>query len=510
MTIQKCNDILETVVITGASGFIGENLLNVLKEKYHIHAFARRTQKQVGIPQHKNIIWDLVDITDKKQLTDTFKRIQSKHKIEYVIHLAAYYDFSDQYKMTDTYEKTNVLGTKYILDLAKECKVKHLIFASSLVASKFPQKDDLVYEGSALDADFPYAITKQKGEALVQEYSKYYKCSIVRFAAVYSDCCNYEPLYNFMTTWLSKSWKSRMIAGQGRMAIPYVHINCITDILYRVINKTESLSKLNIFLASSDKPISLLELFQLSTKFHNGVEKKPIFVPIVISRAWVVLRDMAGRIIGKRPFERYWMLKYIEQEFNTDCSYTKQTLGWEPNHRHSITRRLIYLIENLKNNPNEWHRKNRARMTRFSEQRPSLVLVEEMNNMHETIVDSVVKTISDKESAMQFRYYQKLPTEQLRWYIDVTYNNLLTSVRHGDRAIMINFGRDLAKARFGEGVMDMELCSALNLIKNTMTQKLYELPRLKDMKLLVNDYITLSIQLAIDEVQDTYDLLNRK
>ena len=105
MSAQKFNDGLETVVVTGASGFIGENLLNVLKEKYHIHAFARRTQKQVGIPPHKNIIWDLVDITDKKQLVDTFKRIQSRHKIEYVIHLAAYYDFSDQYKMTDIYEK---------------------------------------------------------------------------------------------------------------------------------------------------------------------------------------------------------------------------------------------------------------------------------------------------------------------------------------------------------------------------------------------------------------------
>jgi len=510
MTNNKYTDGLETIVVTGASGFIGEDLLCALKEKYHIHAFARRTQKQVGIPAHQNIIWDLVDITDKKQLTDTFKRIQSRHKIDYIFHLAAYYDFSDQYKMTDTYEQTNVLGTKYLLELAKECKVKHFIFASSLVASKFPQKDDLVYEGSTLDANFPYAITKRKGEAMVQDYSKHFKCSIVRFAAVYSDCCKYEPLYNFMTTWLSKSWKSRIIAGQGRMAIPYIHINCITDILIRVLDKTEKLSKINIFLASSDKPISLLDLYLLSTKYYYGAEKRPIFVPVFLARSWIILRALMGRMIGKRPFERYWMLKYIDQEYNTDCSYTKQTLDWEPNHRHFITRRLIYLIENLKNNPNEWHRKNRARMERFTEQRPSLVLVGEMNNMHDTIVDAVVKNIAAAENAMQFRYYQKLSLEQLRWYIDVTYNNLLASVRHGDRAIMINFGRDLAKARHGEGVMEMELCFALNLIKNEMTQKLYELPRLKDMKLLVNDHIALSIQLAIDEIQDTYDVLNRK
>jgi len=510
MTVQKNNDGLETVVITGASGFIGANLLDVLKDKYHIHAFARRTQKEVGIPQHKNIIWDLVDITVKKQLSDTFRRILSRHKIEYIIHLAAYYDFSDQYKMTDTYEQTNILGTKYILEIAKECNVKHFIFASSLVASKFPLKDDLVYERSTLDADFPYAITKRKGEQLVKEFSKHFKCSIVRFAAVFSDCCNYEPLYNFMTTWLSKRWKSRMIAGQGKMAIPYIHINCITDILFRVIDRSNNLPSFNLFLASSDKPVSLLDLFLLSTKLYTGKEKKPIFVPICISKVWVIIRDLLGRLFGRRPFERYWMLKYIDQEYNTDCSYTRQILDWEPNHRHFITRRLIYLIESLKNNPHEWHRKNRARMTRFDEQRPSLVLVEEMHNIHEKIVDSVVNTISLPENSLQYGYYQKLPIEQLRWYIDVTYNNLLTAVRHGDRAIMINFGRDLAKARFVEGVMDMELCSALNLIKGTITQNLYQIPRLHDMKLLVNDHIAFSIQLAIDELMDTYDSLRQK
>jgi nucleoside-diphosphate-sugar epimerase len=510
MKNKNYNDGLETIVITGASGFIGEHLLDILKEKYHIHAFARRTQKEVGIPQHKNIIWDLVDITDKKQLTYTFNQIKSRHNIEYIIHLAAYYDFSDQYKITDTYEQTNILGTKYILEIAKEYKVKHFIFASSLVASKFPPKDDLVYEGSELDADFPYAITKRKGEELVQEYSKHFKCSIVRFAAVFSDCCNYEPLYNFMTTWLSKSWKSRMIAGQGRMAIPYIHINCITDILYKVIERTDSLPKLNIFLASSDKPISLLELFLRSTKLYTGVEKKPIFVPVFLSKIWVIIRDMFGRLVGKRPFERYWMLKYIDQEYHTDCAYTKQILEWEPNNRHQIDRRLIYLIENLKNNPHEWHRKNRARLTRFLNQRPSLILVEEMHNIHDAIVKSVVNTISLPGLSMQYRYYQKLPIEQLKWYIDVTYNNLLTSVRHGDRAIMINFGRDLAKARFNEGVTEMELCSALKLIKSTITSELYKLPRLQDVKLLVNDYIALPIQLAIDEILDTYDLLKRK
>jgi hypothetical protein len=135
--------------------------------------------------------------------------------------------------------------------------------------------------------------------------------------------------------------------------------------------------------------------------------------------------------------------------------------------------------------------------------------VEEMHKMHENIVESVVKVISLPENADQYKYYQQLPIERLQWYIDVTYNNLLTSVRHGDRTIMINFGRDLAKARFSEDVTDTELCSVLNVIKRIITRQLYQIQRLQDMKLLVNDYIALSIQLAIDEIKDTYDLLQR-
>lgn len=72
----------ETVLVTGASGFIGEHLLDVLKDHYHIHALARRTRKQVSIAHHENIIWDLVDITEKEQLENTFKKICSKHTIK--------------------------------------------------------------------------------------------------------------------------------------------------------------------------------------------------------------------------------------------------------------------------------------------------------------------------------------------------------------------------------------------------------------------------------------------
>lgn len=80
MSIVSKNTIRETIILTGASGFIGSNLLSVLKEKYHIYAFPRRTQKEIGIPLHDNITWVLVDITDKKKLSKIFYKIRDEKK----------------------------------------------------------------------------------------------------------------------------------------------------------------------------------------------------------------------------------------------------------------------------------------------------------------------------------------------------------------------------------------------------------------------------------------------
>jgi len=504
-TVSK-TDTKETIILTGASGFIGSNLLSVLKEKYHIYAFARRTQKEIGIPLHDNIIWILVDITDKKQLHKIFYKIRDVQKIDYVIHLAAYYDFGNQV-YNDLYQKTNVDATKYILDLTKESGVKHFIFSSSLVSSKFPKPGDLVYEKSKLDAEYPYAKTKIIGENLVSEYSKYFKCSIVRFAAVFSDWCEYEPLYNFMKIWLSKSWKSRIIAGTGNMAIPYIHVNCIIDILRKIIEKTDELDRLNIFLASSDKPTPLINIFSVSTRLFYGESKNPIFVPKFLAKFWIILRDTIGRLIGNRPFERYWMTRYMDKTFPTDCSFTRESLGWKPKKRHLFINRMTYLIENLKSMPDDWNRKNISRLKRFTVQRPSLILAEEMHHLHETLVSEIFTELTSIKNSHKFKYYQNLSSERLMWYNDVFYNNLLTSVRHGDRSIMISFGRDLAKTRFKEGVSVVELCDALKVVKNVLLRNLYNNPRLKNMKLLINDNITLAIRLAIDEIKDTYDIL---
>ena len=502
-------DQRETVLLTGASGFIGRHLIEALQEQFTIFALARRTQKEAGISSHPNLHWILVDITDEEELTRTFSEtIPSQHQVDYVVHLAAYYDFGDQV-YNDTYEQTNVVATHRILELCQQRDIKRFIFTSSLVASEFPAPGDLVYEKSPLNADFPYAITKQKGEAFTREFSEFFPCTVLRLAAVYSDWCEYEPMYYFLKTWLSNRWDARIFVGHRGMSIPYVHISCVTGIIRAIMEKTDEMKQFDVFLVSHDKPTSLLDLFHAATRLYLGEQREAIHFPIWIAKMGVFMRDMVGRLIGNRPFEQMWMTNYIDKEFHTDCTYTRETIGWEPRDRYRIEHRILYMIENLKSVPEEWHRKNLARVMRFRTQRPTLTLAQQMHFLRNELVDEILGYLTAPENKTIFPYYQQLEPERLRYYSDRLYGNLFTSVRHGDRSVMIGFGHDLAKARYEEGVHVTELCAALNASCSIITHRLYDDPRLESMKLLVHDYITLSIQLAIDEIEDTYEELDR-
>src|SRR5690606_20981162 len=88
------NDKPRTIILTGASGFVGRHLLDAWKNDYRIFAMARRSQYACNAPVHPNIAWLRADITDPHSLECAFREISSAGGAEYLVHLAAYYDFT--------------------------------------------------------------------------------------------------------------------------------------------------------------------------------------------------------------------------------------------------------------------------------------------------------------------------------------------------------------------------------------------------------------------------------
>ena len=493
---------LPGIVVTGASGFIGRHVVEALCENYHVYALARRPQQEVGLARHQNIEWILVDIADAQRLEQIFSEIQSQGGARFVIHLAGYYDFS--YEDNPEYQRTNVMGTENVLIASRILHLERFIFASSLVVSEFYANGQVITEKSPPDATFPYAQSKRLGEALCRRFSEKYPISVVRFAAVFSDWCEYGPLYMFLKSWLSHRWNHRVLAGKGESAVTYIHVHCLVKLLEQVIIRSNNLPTFDIYLASPDRAISHRTLFLLATRLYFGKLAKPIYLPRWFVIPGIYLRDWMGRVIGHRPFERPWMARYIDKQLQVDASYTRAALNWQPVTRCFVLRRLIFLIERLKSAPGEWLLRNEAAMKRTTE-RPSLLIAETLQQHQEEVIEQILQVLVDPGKNQKYGNYQNLDRQKLRWYVTIACNLLMTAVRTGDRLAMSNYARFIAGIRMREGFPYKEVVAGFRVLGETVYNTLSQQPLFRNKEHLLRDNISLTIQLAIDEIEDAYE-----
>lgn len=340
------------IVITGATGFLGGQLVRQMRKEYRIYALGRRTPQQAGIPEGPGIEWFQADIGDLDRLQPVFEHIRLHGGAELLMHLAAHYDFTGE--DSPEYERTNVVGTRNVLELAATLKLRKLFFTSSLAACPFPPGLEAVTESTPLVETFPYARSKQRGEELIRAYRDRVPACIIRPAAIFSDWCEYEPLDVFLRTWCSHRWNSRILGGQGQSSIPYLHVEDLLALLIRVVETIDELRPAEVLLASPDGCTSHRELFQAATRAWFGAPRRPLFVSPRLARSGIGLREWAGRRIGRMPFERSWMVGYIDRRLNVDASKTRRHIDWAPNPELAILHRLPRLVENLRKDPERW------------------------------------------------------------------------------------------------------------------------------------------------------------
>ncbi|MGB5549679.1 MAG: NAD-dependent epimerase/dehydratase family protein, partial [Thermoanaerobaculia bacterium] len=102
------------VAITGASGFLGRRVLDLLKSQYRLIAIDLRSQSESGVPKHPNISWHQFDICNENALEAVCSEVKNGDKLHSVIHLAAYYDFSGEDH--PEYQRTNLDGLRNLLE----------------------------------------------------------------------------------------------------------------------------------------------------------------------------------------------------------------------------------------------------------------------------------------------------------------------------------------------------------------------------------------------------------
>jgi len=498
---------LPAIIVTGASGFVGRHLLASLAEHHRVYGVGRRSQQRAGVPEHENITWFQADIGERPQLEPLFAAVSGAGGVDTVIHLAAHYDFTGA--EDPEYWRTNVVGLRHVLDLSVATGVRHFVFSSSVAACALPPRGKALSEDSPPDGRHIYARTKAKGEEMLREYSPYLHPVIVRFAALFSDWCEYPPLFMFLQTWLGSTWQRRVLGGKGESAIPYLHVHDVVLFLEQVLARLDRIRSCEVLIASPDAAVSHRQLYEASTLAYHGTRHKPLFMPRPLCRPGMYARDLMGRLMGQRPFEQPWMADYIDTVMAIDASRTRTRLGWAPRPRLEIMRRLPFLIENLKSDPAQWNLRNRAAMKEVSI--PANLKVHWLlERHHEEIIDEFNRLLTGPDAQHRFSRYQHLTAEEHDWRHRIVMRHLLNAVRTKDRGIFMAYCRDLAEQRLGEGYPANELCGALEGLNLVCWRVLRRDPESKGMRPAIFDYVTSTLRSGCDQAQDVYEVMEAR
>jgi nucleoside-diphosphate-sugar epimerase len=496
--------VLPRLIVTGASGFIGRRVLEGLKNQYRLVGMARRSQLRCGAPFHENITWFQVDIGDPESVATAFSFVRDSGGADYLLHLAAHYDFTGEDH--PEYQRTNVDGLRHVLNEARSLDLKRFVFASSVAACQFPKPGERLTEDSPPDGDHIYAVTKRMGEEMLAEYDEIPSC-IVRFAAMFSDWCEYAPMYVFLQTWLSRAWNSRILGGRGESAIPYLHIREIPSFFRKLLEHLDEIGQREVTICSPNTTVNHRELYELANQNFRGRSIRPFCMPSLLARVGVWGRDIMGRLLGNRPFERPWMVEYIDWDLAVDASRTHTRLGWRPRARLQVERRVPFMIENLKTDPVEWHRRNQAAL-KDVRLRTNLRIHRLLEKHHDEIRERFVATVLGEGGQRSFPSYQSVSREIMEWRYTVVLRHLLNAVRTSEKGVFTAYCRDLALKRYEDGFGALEVVNALELLNDICLDVLAADEEASGLEAALRQYLTMTVQFGCDQLLEIYEELS--
>jgi GlcNAc-P-P-Und epimerase len=158
------------VLVTGATGFIGSEIISkLLSEKFKIAGLSRSGAIQT--PELKTL---KADITNDVEVG----RIAEGKEFDAVIHCAG---LAHQFGIVEKerFENVNVRGTRNILELAVKTNTKHFIFLSSTAV--YGLQNNPMDEASKCNPENFYAESKLKAEAICREICEKNKIALTIF-----------------------------------------------------------------------------------------------------------------------------------------------------------------------------------------------------------------------------------------------------------------------------------------------------------------------------------------
>lgn len=236
----------KTILVTGAAGFIGSNLVKRIYLESpsvtvigidNMNAYydvALKDFRLKELKQYSTFTFVKGNIADKELINELFK----KYKPSIVVNLAAQAGVRYSITNPDAYIESNLVGFFNVLEACRNYPVEHLVYASSSSVygsnKKVPYStDDKVDNPVSL-----YAATKKSNELMAHAYSKIYNIPStgLRFFTVYGPAGRPDMAYYGFTNKLVKG-ETIKIFNYGNCKRDFTYVDDIVEGVVRVIKK---------------------------------------------------------------------------------------------------------------------------------------------------------------------------------------------------------------------------------------------------------------------------------
>ena len=240
----------KTVLVTGAAGFIGANLVKELlrtvdnikivgfdscNDYYDVSIKEFRLKEIEELSkEYSNNTWTFVkgNLSDKSLIDNLF----SEYKFDVVVNLAAQAGVRYSIDHPDAYIESNVIGFYNILEACRHNPVEHLVYASSSSVYGTNKKVPYSTEDKVDNPVSLYEATKKSNELFAHAYSKLYNIPStgLRFFTVYGPAGRPDMAYFSFTNKLLKG-ETIQIFNYGNCKRDFTYVDDIVEGVKRVM-----------------------------------------------------------------------------------------------------------------------------------------------------------------------------------------------------------------------------------------------------------------------------------
>ena len=235
----------KTVLVTGAAGFIGSNLvkrlfhdvknikvigIDSITDYYDVNIKYERLSEISAL----NRDWTFVE--DSIANKAAIEKIFTENNISVVVNLAAQAGVRYSITNPDAYIQSNLIGFYNILEACRHHEVEHLVYASSSSVYGSNKKIPYSTEDKVDNPVSLYAATKKSNELMAHAYSKLYNIPStgLRFFTVYGPAGRPDMAYFGFTNNLREG-KTIQIFNYGNCKRDFTYVDDIVEGVVRVM-----------------------------------------------------------------------------------------------------------------------------------------------------------------------------------------------------------------------------------------------------------------------------------